>query len=212
MSDSQNLAVPASMQLCRCNVNCLPQSIERVVIRAHVHTQSTGPSESVGVKLMPTIALSLSKVTRTAAASLGYTSIKPEQESAIVSFLRDNDVFVSLPMGYGKSLCYAALSYAFDQLRASSHPSIVIVVSPLIALMKDQVASYSTKGLKVGSITSESLSEDRSQAVRSNFQLLLFSPESLLIGHRWRELLQMEPYRSNVVAFIFDVAHCVKKW
>ena len=97
MSDSQNLAVPASMQLCRCNVNCLPQSVERVVIRAHAYTRSTGLSESVGVKLMATIALSLSEVARTAAANLGYTSIKPEQESAIVSFLRGNDV--------GSSLC-----------------------------------------------------------------------------------------------------------
>ena len=93
-----------------------------------------------------------------------------------MSFLRSNDVFVSLPSGpgYGKSLprCYAARPYAFDQLRASSHPSIVIVVSPLIALVKDQVASYSAKGLKVGCITSiKSSSEDRSQAVSGNFQL-----------------------------------------
>ena len=147
------------MQLCRCNVNC---HVERVVIRAHAHKRSIGPSESVGVKLMATIALPLSKVARTAADNLGYTSIKPEQESAIVSFLRGNDVFVSLPTGYGKSLCYAALpSYAFDQVRASSHPSIVIVVSPLIALMKDQVASYNAKGLKVGCITSNSLARQQ---------------------------------------------------
>ena len=125
---------------------------------------------------MATMALSLSEVARTAAAYLGYTSIKPERKSAIVSFLRGNDVFVSLPTGYGKSLCYAALPYAFDQLRASSRPSIVIVVSPQIALtfynlMKDQVASYSAKGLKVGCITSKSSSEDGSQAVSGNFQL-----------------------------------------
>ena len=84
------------MQLCRCNVNCLPQSVERVVIHTHAHTRSTGPSKSVGVKLMAIIALLLSEVARTATANLGYTSIKPEQELAIVSFLWGNNVFVSL--------------------------------------------------------------------------------------------------------------------
>ena len=152
---------------------------------------------------------SLSEIARLAAANLGYVSLKPEQESVIVSFMEGNDVFVSLPTGYGKSLCYAALPYAFDQLRATSKPSIVIVVSPLIALMKDQVSGYSAKGLKVGCITGESSSEDRSQAVKGNFQLIFFSPESLLSGRRWRELLQVEP---DVVAFIVDEAHCVKKW
>ena len=42
--------------------------------------------------------------------------------------------------------------------------------------------------------------------------LVLFSPESLLSGHRWRELLEVEPYKSNIVAFVVDKAHCVKKW
>ena len=56
------------------------------------------------MKLMATIALPLSEVARTAAANLGYT-IKPEQELPIVSFLRGNDVFVSLPTGYVARVC-----------------------------------------------------------------------------------------------------------
>ena len=101
---------------------------------------------------------SLLEIARSAAGTLGYTSLKPEQESAIVSFLAGNDVFVSLPTGYGKTLCYAALPYAFDQLRATCKSSIVIVVSPLIALMKDQVTGYGARGLKIGCITGESSS------------------------------------------------------
>ena len=146
----------------------------------------------------------LTEIARSAAANLGYSSLKPEQELAILSFMEGNDVFVSLPTGFGKSLRYAALPYAFDQLRATARQSIVIVVSPLIAL-------YSAKGLKVGGITGATL-EVKSQVVKGNFQIVYFSPESLLSGHRWRELLQVEQYRSNVVAFIVDEAHCVKKW
>ena len=77
--------------------------------------------------------MSLVEVARSAAASLGYGSLKPEQESAISSFLEGDDVLVSLPTGYGNSLCYAALPCAFDKLQYRERPSIVVVVSPLIA-------------------------------------------------------------------------------
>ena len=65
-------------------------------------------------------------------------------------------MFVSLPTGYGKSLCYAALPAAFDKLKTGRSKSVVIAVSPLIALMKDQVSALSAKGLAVGCVTSES--------------------------------------------------------
>ena len=56
------------------------------------------------------------------------------------------DVFISLPTGYGKSLCFALLPYIFDTIRGVENKSIVMVVSPLIALMKDQVATFAAKG------------------------------------------------------------------
>ena len=69
---------------------------------------------------------------------LGFSSLRPQQNSAVLSFLRWNDVFVSLPTGSGKSLCFAILPFAFDELHGRTG-SVVIVVSPLISLMKDQV-------------------------------------------------------------------------
>ena len=56
----------------------------------------------------------LKSVVSAAVQSLGYDVVKPEQKIALLSFLRGQDVFVSLPTGYGKSLCYAALPAAFD--------------------------------------------------------------------------------------------------
>ena len=74
----------------------------------------------------------MKSVVSAAVQSLGYDVVKPEQEIALLSFLRGQDVFVSLPTGYGKSLCYAALPAAFDSLKNSPGKSIVIAVSPLI--------------------------------------------------------------------------------
>ena len=84
--------------------------------------------------------MELRAIVSTAIGRLGYDMLKPEQEAALLSFLGGRDVFVSLPTGYGKSLCYATLPAAFDSLRNTLSKSIVLVVSPLIALMKDQLA------------------------------------------------------------------------
>ena len=155
----------------------------------------------------------LKGIVSAAAQALGYTSLKPEQETALLSFLGGRDVFVSLPTGYGKSLCYAALPAAFDSLlKRRQATSIVVAVSPLIALMKDQVATLSARGLAVGCITQESSDEEKAKVKRGQYQLVLFSPEALLTIRRWREMLQGESYSSRIVAFIVDEAHCVKKW
>ena len=83
---------------------------------------------------------------RLSASSLGYSTLKPLQEEVIVQFVAGRDVFAVLPTGFGKSLCYACLLQALDRLREKSG-SFVIVVTPLLAIMRDQVASFSSKGL-----------------------------------------------------------------
>ena len=82
------------------------------------------------------------------AARLGIPSFKEEQEKAISSFISGRDVFVSLPTGYGKSACFGCLPVMFDCLRrVPDGTSIVLVISPLKSLMKDQVESFCRKGL-----------------------------------------------------------------
>ena len=117
-----------------------------------------------------------------AARSLGYVSLKNEQETALLAFLRGYDVFVSLPTGYGKSLCYAALPAAFDKLKTGRSKSIVIAVSPLIALMKDQISALSSKGLAVGCVTSESSDTELAQ-VRNGHKFTNLS--SSVLRHFW---------------------------
>ena len=97
---------------------------------------------------------------------VGITALKPEQEQAILAFVNGTDVFVCLPSGYWKSLCYGLLPKVYDALRGVVKKSVVMVVSTLISLMKDHVTSFEAKGttamsLKLGSY-------DASQRVRKN--------------------------------------------
>ncbi|KAL5503641.1 hypothetical protein EMCRGX_G010620 [Ephydatia muelleri] len=147
-----------------------------------------------------------------AAQKLGYPTLRPNQHKAIKSFMEGHDVFISLPTGCGKSLCFSVLPYAFDYLYRRVG-SIVIVVSPLIALMKDQVATLSSRGLSAAHICSEV--HDRFQQekiLRGEVQIVFIGPELLMLNVTWREMLRTHVYRSNLVAFVVDEVHCVTKW
>ena len=74
----------------------------------------------------------------TVARKLGYV-LKEEQRKVINAFVRGNNVFAVLPTGYGKSLCYGRLPFFFDEFRYDGLSSVVIVVTPLTAIMKDEV-------------------------------------------------------------------------
>ena len=79
-----------------------------------------------------------------AANSLGFTQLKELQIGVIVPFVVGRDVFGILPTGYGKSLCYQCLPFIFDSLQSNtSTASIIVVVTPLTAIMKDQVINHS---------------------------------------------------------------------
>ena len=85
----------------------------------------------------------------------------------------------------------------------------MVVISPLIALMEDQVASYSAKGIKAAFIDCES-DMDKKASVTGG--AVLFGPEALISNRKWRPMLREQPYASRLVALVIDEAHCVKKW
>ena len=80
----------------------------------------------------------LEEAASSAARRLGYEQLKDEQLKVVVAFLGGNDVFAVLPTGFGKSLCYAVLPYAFEALEGRGDLT-VLVITPLVAIMKDQV-------------------------------------------------------------------------
>ena len=72
--------------------------------------------------------MSLRQLIVEVASALGISTLKSQQSEAIFQFLHGRDVFVALPTGYGKSLCYMALPWIFDRLRGVTNQSVVLVV------------------------------------------------------------------------------------
>lgn len=148
-----------------------------------------------------------------AAQSLGY-SLKKEQHEAVLKFITGNDVFISLPTGFGKSLCYIILPRVFDLIHSVAKKSVILVVSPLAALMKDQVAAITKMGLSAAYICDKEAESAATKhaAKKGDYQVLFVSPESLFLSPEWRNMISSNHYRSHLVGFIVDEAHCIKKW
>ena len=142
------------------------------------------------------------------AQKMGYSQLRPQQKEALLYFLRGSDVFVSLPTGSRKSLCFSLLPGIFDTVR-STRGSLVIVICPIQALMRDQAAIYNSKGLSTV-IGSEQGSQDL--VMCGEAQLLYMSPETLLTDKEWRDILESPIVQDNLVALVVDEAHCIKKW
>lgn len=146
-----------------------------------------------------------------------HISIKKEQHSSMKAVYEGSDVFVWLPTGYGKSLCYQAIPFLMDYKKGlvdSVKSCSVIVVSPLIALMVDQVENLRSKGIKCSIITSSEGVTKVLFATISNLHSdsLLFSTPEALIRSKWRLYIQDPKVSDRIVAYVVDEAHCVSKW
>lgn len=136
-------------------------------------------------------------------STFGYGSFRPLQREICEATLAGRDVFALLPTGGGKSLCF--------QLPALVRPGLTIVVSPLIALMKDQVDQLQASGVAATFLNS-TLDADESRARlrglhRGEFKLLYVAPERLMLDG-WAENLK----NWNVSCLAIDEAHCVSEW
>ena len=148
-----------------------------------------------------------------AASQAGFASLSIEQRESIARFVSGKDIFVSLPTGAGKSICYMLLPLVFDLLREVPGKSIIIVVSPLKSLMDDQVARFSSRGIKSALVSRGGMQSGVAEGVvRGEFQIVMLSPEAMLTDLKWREMFRSKVYHDNLVGLVIDEAHCVEKW
>ena len=133
----------------------------------------------------------------------GYDSFRPKQEDIVLAALDGRDVLAILPTGGGKSVCF--------QVPALMREGIAVVVTPLIALMKDQVQNLNDRGIKALCVNAgmgrREVELTLNNAAYGDFKFLYVSPERL--GTRlFRNYLQ----EMNVSFIVVDEAHCISQW
>jgi ATP-dependent DNA helicase RecQ len=133
----------------------------------------------------------------------GFTSFRPLQEEIIRDALDGKDVFALLPTGGGKSLCF--------QLPAMVRPGLTVVVSPLIALMKDQVDGLQAGGVPATFLNSSLAGGEGRSRLRGlhqgEYRLLYVAPERLMLSGF---LSDLQRWKVNLLAV--DEAHCISEW
>ncbi len=133
----------------------------------------------------------------------GYDEFRPLQREIIRDALAGRDVFVLMPTGGGKSLCF--------QLPALMRDGLTIVVSPLISLMKDQVDALQTSGIPATYLNS-TLDREETKARwrglhRGEYQMLYVAPERLML-----ETFLERALNWNIAQIAIDEAHCISEW
>jgi ATP-dependent DNA helicase RecQ len=138
----------------------------------------------------------------------GFDAFRPGQESVVRDILAHRDVLAVMPTGGGKSLCF--------QLPALLEPGVAVVVSPLIALMQDQVRQLEDNGIAatfINSTLERSVVNERIAAlVRGGIKLVYVAPERLMQSEFLNSVLPRVAAAHGISALVIDEAHCVSEW
>jgi ATP-dependent DNA helicase RecQ len=135
--------------------------------------------------------------------NFGFSSFRPLQEEIIREALAGKDVFALLPTGGGKSLCF--------QLPALARDGLTLVISPLIALMKDQVDALQANGIPATFLNSSLTSEEARSRIRdlhnAQYRLLYIAPERVVLSGFLTDMIHW-----NIKLLAVDEAHCISEW
>ncbi|GLC49939.1 hypothetical protein PLESTB_000325100 [Pleodorina starrii] len=147
-------------------------------------------------------------------STYGYEAFRGKQEEAVLAAIAGRDVLVIMPTGGGKTICYV--------IPALVQPGVCIVVSPLLALMQDQVANLTKVGVRAAQLSSALPASQRAAIMadltsgggsgQPSIRLLLVTPELLAASGKFRWVLQRLHARRNLSLFAIDESHCISTW
>ena len=127
----------------------------------------------------------------------------------ICKFVKGRDVFVCLPTGSGKFICFTVLPLVFDTLQGKKG-SICLVVSPL---MKAQVDAFQGRGLSAAFCGSHQEDQETLDRIRAGcYQLVYITPEALVNNTVYRNMLLESVWQDNLIAYVIYESHCIKTW
>lgn len=137
----------------------------------------------------------------------GWSTFRPGQREVIEALLEGRDALAVLPTGAGKSLCY--------QLPAVARQGLVVVASPLVALMQDQVGQLQRRGIAAACLHRDLPAAERQDLLQrlrqGRLRLLYLAPERLQLEST-RQLLEDQHDAGRLVAVAVDEAHCISAW
>ncbi|KAF8803627.1 ATP-dependent DNA helicase [Phlegmacium glaucopus] len=150
------------------------------------------------------------EVKRRLGETFGLTAFRKNQLEAIVAAMRGRDVFVLMPTGGGKSLCYQLPAIC----TTGETRGVTIVISPLLALMKDQVDSLIRKNIDALLSNSETFGEDWQRLVTNidKPNLWYITPEKLKDSGKVNDILSYLYQKELLARFVIDEAHCISTW
>ena len=155
---------------------------------------------------------------RSVCPMFNISMLHDRQLEALYSFVNGEDVFVNLPTGYGKSVIFQMAPLVHVWMNENVSPNwwkkdaIILIVSPLLALMQDQVKKLTSLGLKAAYVGAEQQPEVLQDVEEGKFMFVFVSPESTLATERWRNALESDTYQTNLIGVAVDEVHCVTEW